>query len=370
MYFLIEKPSKPKPLTGKQAAFHLFTHIKLSKMNNLTIKKLRHGALMLLAAMMLACKAPVAAQTVPDSELEAILLADPAMLYHKGLYYLYGTGGTKLSNQGFVVYTSRDGKVWEGPKGVKNGYALHKGDAFGDNQFWAPQVFHFKNKFYMAYAANENIAIAQSDSPLGPFTQQEKIALPAPVKQIDPFVFIDADGTKYLYHVQVANGGNRMFVAELKDDFSGIKTETLRPCIEASEKWENTESAKWSVTEGPTVFKHKGYYYFVYSANDFRSPDYAVGYAVSKSPYGPWEKYTGNPILSRHQLGHNGSGHGDFVQDKQGNWRYVFHTHQSNTTVSPRKTAVIQARFSKGAAGKPDKIRMDEKSFYFLKAKK
>jgi xylan 1,4-beta-xylosidase len=340
---------------------------------SLTIKQFnpfafwRAGAVVVLAAMMLACKAPVTAQALPGSDLGNILLADPAMLYHKGVYYLYGTGGTNLSNQGFVVYTSRDKKIWEGPKGVHKGYALRKGDAFGDSKFWAPQVFRYKNKFYMAYAADESIAIAQSDSPLGPFTQQEKKPLAAPVKQIDPFVFIDADGTIYLYHVRVANGGNRMFVAELKEDFSGIKTETLRLCIEATEKWENTENAKWSVTEGPTVFKHKGFYYFVYSANDFRSPDYAVGYAVSKSPNGPWEKYAGNPILSRRELGHNGTGHGDFVIGQQGKWDYVFHAHQSNTVVGPRKTALIQARLT---AGKPGKITMAANSFFLLKTKK
>ena len=48
----------------------------------------------------------------------------------------------------------------------------------------------------MAYVANENIAIAESKSPLGPFTQKIKQPLAAPVKQIDPFVFIDSDGKK------------------------------------------------------------------------------------------------------------------------------------------------------------------------------
>ena len=260
-------------------------------------------------------------------------------------------------------------KVWEGPKGVKNGYALSKGDAFGESNFWAPHVFYFKDKFYMAYAANESIAIAESDSPLGPFTQKEKKPFSSPVKQIDPYVFIDADGTRYLYHVQVGNGGNRLFVAELQDDFSGIKPETLRACIEATDTWENTANAKWPVTEGPTVIRHKGLYYFIYSANDFRNPDYAVGYAVSKSPLGPWEKHPANPILSRSTLGINGTGHGDFVQDKQGDLVYVFHTHQSQSTVGPRKTAVIKARFRKGPAGKPDVITMDKASFYFLKSK-
>lgn len=65
---------------------------------------------------------------------EAIHLADPTIFYHQGLYYLYGTNGAN-ANQGFTVYTSRDLKNWEGPKGFNNGYALRKGDAFGEQGF-------------------------------------------------------------------------------------------------------------------------------------------------------------------------------------------------------------------------------------------
>src|SRR5690606_36743644 len=168
-------------------------------------------------------------------------------------------------------------------------YALKKGDAFGDRGFWAPQVFFHESKFYMAYTANEHIAIATSDSPLGPFKQQEKNPVIPQEKNIDSFIFMDDDGKKYLYHVIVANGGNRIFVAEMKDDLSGIYPETVVKCIDAEDSWENIENAEWSVIEGPTVIKQGELYYLIYSANDFRSTNYAVGYAVSDSPTGPWK---------------------------------------------------------------------------------
>ncbi|HXH98843.1 MAG TPA: glycoside hydrolase family 43 protein [Sphingobacteriaceae bacterium] len=296
-------------------------------------------------------------------------LADPCILKHKGKYYLYGTSDNSM--EGFKVYVSKDMINWSSAAGVKNGYALHKDDSWGTKSFWAPQVFYYKRKFYMAYAANESIAIAQSDSPLGPFTQRAKKALAAPVKQIDPFVFIDDDGKKYLYHVRVANGGNRIFVAELTDDFSEIKSETLRECINATgETWENKERAAWSVAEGPTIIKNKGLYYLIYSTNHFKSIDYAVGYAVSKSPYGPWDKYASNPILSRTNIGSNGTGHGDFVKDKRGNLVYVFHTHYSDVSIGPRRTGVVKARFSADKTSGIDKLDIQEKSFYYLKIKK
>jgi xylan 1,4-beta-xylosidase len=291
------------------------------------------------------------------------MLADPHIYFHEGLYYLYGTA----SNEGFKVYASRDLKNWEGPVGANSGFALKKGDAFGNSRFWAPQVFSSNDKFYMAYAADEHIAIAVSKSPSGPFTQSSGTALRAPVKQIDPFVFFDDDGRKYLYHVRVANGGNRIFVAEMTDDLSGIKTETLKECISATEAWENRAKDKWSVAEGPTLLKHKGLYYLIYSANHFRSPDYAVGYAVSKSPFGPWEKYKGNPILSKKNIGVNGTGHGDLVTDAKGNMFYVFHTHHSDTVVGPRRTALVTISFApESDTTDIDGLKIDERSFRFL----
>ena len=291
-----------------------------------------------------------------------LYLADPSVFYHQGTYYLYGTG----ARDGFPVYTSANLKEWTRANG---GYALKQGDAFGTAQFWAPQVFQAGSRFYMAYAANEHLAIASGPAPYGPFTQPVKEALDAPVKQIDPFVFVDDDGKKYLYHVRLLNG-NRIFVAELNNDFSAIKPETLRECINAADGWENTAHSQWPVAEGPSVLKHKNLYYLFYSANDFRNPDYAVGYAVSSSPLGPWKKYSGNPVLSRQLVKQNGTGHGDFVQDAQQNLVYVFHTHYSDSVVSPRKTALIRMKFETVAGSAADQVVADPSSFYFVQPKR
>ncbi|MBL0737569.1 glycoside hydrolase family 43 protein [Flavobacterium sp. GN10] len=295
------------------------------------------------------------------SKEQPILLADPTIFYENGVYYLYGTTTGDFPNgEGFQVYTSSDLKKWKGPVGAQNGLALKKGDAYGTKGFWAPQVFKSNNKFYMIYTADENIAIASSDSPLGPFKNDSKTPMFNSGKQIDPFFFVDQDGKKYLYHVRLTNG-NRIFVAELKDDLSGIKEETLKECISGVLPWENTQNVSWPVTEGPTVLKHNDLYYMIYSANDFRNPDYAVGYATAKSPLGPWEKATESPIISKKDVGINGVGHGDVFYDKNGKMKYVLHTHFSNSGVSPRKAAIIDIDFE------GNKLRADAKSFVLLK---
>lgn len=293
-----------------------------------------------------------------NSDRRQIYLADPAIFHFKNTYYLYGTVEGQ-ANDGFKVYSSTNQKDWK-----DEGFALKKGESYGEKGFWAPQVFHYQNQFFMAYVANENIAIATSNSPLGPFKQSSLIPLSAPVKQIDPFVYFDENGRVYLYHVRLQNG-NRLFVAEMKPDLSGILEETLVECLHAENGWENTANSKWTVAEGPTILKKGDYYYLFYSANDFRNPDYAVGYAVSKSPLGPWVKYEGNPVLSKKDVNQNGPGHGDFYFDKKGNLNYVLHTHFSPTQVSKRKTANILFKFRKDG-NSFQKPTADFKSFQFL----
>lgn len=271
------------------------------------------------------------------------LLADPTIFEYNGTYYLYGTKGNKdIEGEGFLVYTSTDLKTWSGPAGVHDGYAFKKGDGYGTKGFWAPQIFERNGTFYMAYTADEHIAIAMADSPLGPFTNNGS-EIKADVKQIDPFVYFEGDKV-YLYHVRLENG-NRIFVAEMEADLSAIKPGTLKECITATEPWEDTEKVKWTVTEGPTVLKKNNTYYLIYSANDFRNKDYAVGYATATSPYGPWTKAADSPFISRQNINYPGTGHGDIFYDKNGTMYYVFHTHFSEEQVGPRKTGIIPIEF-------------------------
>lgn len=289
-----------------------------------------------------------------QSRKDTIRLADPTIFYEHNVYYLYGTGNPN----GFEVYTSSDLKTWK----RHDQLALEKGNSYGTKGFWAPQLFKYHNKYYMAYTADEHIAIATSNSLLGPFTQLVHQPISGNGKQIDPFIFKDPDGKLYLYHVRLDNG-NRIYVAKLKDDLSDIDQTTLKECIHAETGWENTEGSQWPVSEGPTVTKIGKLYYLFYSANDFRNINYAIGYATSASPLGPWMRYNGNPILSRENTGQNGSGHGDLFTEKDGMLYYVFHTHSSANTVGLRKTAVIGLSVSKQF---PAVISVRPESFRYL----
>src|SRR3954466_262334 len=75
-----------------------------------------------------------------------IYQADPTIFYDKGTYYLYGTN-ERNADSGFKVFISKDLLSWQLSRAY-NGWALTKGNAYGTKGFWAPQVFHYKDKYY------------------------------------------------------------------------------------------------------------------------------------------------------------------------------------------------------------------------------
>lgn len=278
---------------------------------------------------------------------QPVMLADPFVLKHEDKYYMYGTSGSS-PDVGIPVYESTDGKTWTGPAGKSGqGRALSKGESYGSTGFWAPEVFYKNGLFYMFYTANEHIAVATSTSPLGPFTQAQQQPL-HDVKEIDPHVFVDDNGKSYLYFVRFDNG-NKTYGAELNEDWKSIKENTLTTCITQTAEWEIVSGAQWPVTEAPAMLKHKNLYYIFYTANDFRSPAYNVGYATSSSPLGPFTKYAGNPIVPKTD-NIQGTGHNAFVMVGADLVMY-YHAHNSPTAVGPRRTLFSTASFEAGPDG-------------------
>ena len=282
--------------------------------------------------LMLLCVVAVSMTALGKETVSDVLpIADPYILFYNDTYYAYGTSRA----DGFEVYSSKDLKSWERSSRL----ALSKEDSYGDKWFWAPEVYYVE-KDKMFYSVEEHVCVATSDSPLGPFVQDEKKPI-REEKGIDTSVFFDEDGKAYLYFVRFTNG-NVIWCAELKDNLKEIKEETLTQCIEAVEPWEMVFG---KVAEGPSILKRDGLYYLLYSANDFRSQDYAVGYATSDSPFGPWKKNSKNPLLHRvDEL--VGTGHGAPFADKDGNLRYIFHAHKSQTEVNQRNSYIVDMSLS------------------------
>ena len=280
--------------------------------------------------------------------------ADPFVLSYEGKYYMYCTtensdllvgandfGTATAEGDGIYVYVSEDMKNW-----TNHGYALKKGDSIGEKWFWAPEVLEYRGRFYMVYAAEEHIAIASSSHPLGPFKQETKRWLREGMA-IDGSLFVDDDGGVYLYYVRL-DGQNRIYVAKMKDDLSAIEKEYPDCLISAETPWETLDCL---IAEGPFVLKHNGLYYLTYSCNHTRCIDYAVGYAVSSSPIGPFKKFEGNPIMKKNgKL--LGVGHHSFIRTEDGTLFCAYHCHNIHSdNFKPRMFCLNTAEFVEGKDG-------------------
>lgn len=288
-----------------------------------------------------------------------ILLSDPTIFEEDGKYYLYGTssGGLHKTNKGFHVFKSDDLNNWK-----PHGYALRYGDAYGEKGFWAPHVLKNNDTYIMVYTADENIAIAFSKSATGPFKNEMKTYFKTKEKQIDPFLFFE-NGKYFLFSGKRLNDGNQIFVSELTENLNSIKEGKSYKCLLTSQAWEDQDDFKTKNVQGASVIKIDGTYFMFYSANNFRSKKYAIGYATSLRPEGPWKKYKNNPIIDFTKINKNGPGHGDIFFDKQeSKFKYVFHTHFSEDKVRPRKTGMVNLSFDR----KSNKFSIDANSFRYL----
>ncbi len=262
----------------------------------------------LLALINLVALDSTAAETYTNPVIDEIGPADPTIVQFEGVYYMYPTG----DNVSYHVYTSTDLVHWTkgkrvfqpGPKGV-----------------WAPDVFHDPKdgKFYLYYTVSENIGVAVADRPDGTFVDQA----PLYENAIDAHMFCDVDGQYYLYYVQFP--GFRIHVQKMETPLKkhGNPIEIIHP----TEPWEKISG---HVTEGPWMLKHQGTYYLLYSGTGANSLNYAIGYATSKSPTGPFIKHPGNPIVQRNDDAF-GPGHGCVVKDGAGKLWSVYHQQKDDT---------------------------------------
>src|SRR4051794_25769066 len=105
----------------------------------------------------------------------------------------------------------------------------------------------------------------------------------------------------------------------------------------AKQAWENADVNDYALPggekkdrrweEGSTTWRHSnGLYYLTYSANNWETPQYGVGYAVADNPLGPFRKSPTNPVLSQNaSIGMYSTGHGAIATSPDGRELYYVH---------------------------------------------
>jgi beta-xylosidase len=267
-----------------------------------------------------------------------IRMGDPFVLRHGRTYYLLGTTSTQ---EGFQYFTSMDLVHWK-----PGGWAWRKtADSWAEDLFWAPELIHYRGRFYMTYSGRVRgartwhmlTALAVSDKPEGPYRDLYAPWFDAGYSAIDAHIFVDS-GKPYLYF---SRNGSRdgysygaIYGVALSRDLSHLLGDPIK-LLEAGQPWERIDWESNRCNEGPAVLKHKGRYYMTYSANNTGAAGYGVGYAVADRPLGPWRKSADNPVLaSRLDIGVSSPGHNSITTSPDGRERFiVYHSH-----ADPRNT--------------------------------
>lgn len=252
-----------------------------------------------------------------------IKTADPsAHVWEDGKIYVYTSHDIECQTDFFMkdwhVFSSEDLINW-----TDHGAILSVGDlSWADNYAWAPDCAYKNGKYYFCFPAGngvkdrvvrENttkwmgIGIAVSDSPTGPFVDHIGGPLWKEPYANDPCLFIDDDGTPYLYVHAITGGvyGEKYDyrVIKLSEDLKSVEGDFIKMDMGGYEP----------KMEGPWVFKRNDKYYYTMPENNTN-----LTYYMSDSPIGPWE-YKGE-IMGKE----NGNNHQSIVEYK-GQWILFYH---------------------------------------------
>ncbi|WP_346857782.1 family 43 glycosylhydrolase [uncultured Draconibacterium sp.] len=251
------------------------------------------------------------------------MYADPDILYAEktGKYYIYPTsdGFHNWGGYYFKTFSSENLIDWK-----DEGIILNlRGDVlWANDNAWAPCIIEKKingeYKYFFYFCGKQKIGVAVADNPEGPFVDSGKPLInwkPDGIKggqEIDPDVFTDPKtGKSYLYW-----GNGYMAGVELNDDMTSLKMNTLK-----------VMTPDQTFREGVYVIYRNDTYYFMWSEDDTRSPNYKVRYATSKSPLGELTIPENNIVIQRDDAQEiMATGHNSAIQvPGKDEWYLVYH---------------------------------------------
>jgi beta-xylosidase len=218
---------------------------------------------------------------------------------------------------------------------------------------WAPSVTEKNGKYYLFFGANDiqsddeagGIGVAVAERPEGPY--RDHIGKPLidrfhnGAQPIDQFAFRDADGQYWLIY----GGWGHCNIARLNDDFTAIDSLPDGSLFR--------EITPEGYVEGPLMFIREGRYYFMWSEGGWTGPDYSVAYAISDSPFGPFERV--GRILQQDPAIGTGAGHHSVIRRPDSDeWYIVYHRRPpEETDRNSRIVCIDRMEFDENGKIKP-----------------
>lgn len=224
---------------------------------------------------------------------------------------------------------------------------------------WAPAILEHKGKYYLFFGGNDiqsdeqygGIGVAVADRPEGPYRDLlgkpliDRIVNGA--QPIDQFVFRDDDGSLYMYY----GGWHHCNMVRLADD--------LRSIIPFDDGEMFKEVTPENYVEGPFLFKRDGKYYFMWSEGGWGGPDYSVAYAIADSPFGPFERI--GKILQQDPAVATGAGHHSVIRvPGRDEYYIVYHRRPlGDDDMNHRQTCIDRMTFDENGLIRPVKITFE-----------
>jgi beta-xylosidase len=285
--------------------------------------------------------------------------ADPFVLANEGEYWAYATGAAGTNLQ---VAQSRDLATWS-----RVGDALPRLPTWakaGPGLTWAPSVLRRGGAYVLYYTTRDArsgfqcISRATSDAPAGPFVDASTQPLVCQVDgatslcgSIDPSPFVGDDGRAYLLWKSDENApacrrAPRIWAQALTDDGLAL-TGSETALLAMDRAWETP------IVEGPSMVKEGGAYFLFYSASDWESARYAIGYATCDGPTGPCAKITRDAPFVKSAGDVLGPGGQEIFRDVNGRAWMAFHAwtapHASYAAGGARSLRIAPLGFVAGA---------------------
>ncbi|WP_091228529.1 glycoside hydrolase family 43 protein [Microbacterium sp. 3J1] len=279
--------------------------------------------------------------------------ADPFVLrLAGGGYAAYGTNPESTSAEAaFEVLLSDDLATWRSA-----GLALRRMAPETGDEYWAPEVCVRDGAWWMYYSVGHGIRghhlrVARAEHPTGPFVDLGVNLTPDESFAIDPHPFQDDDGQWYLYFARdvldAERAGTHLAVACLPEP---ARLEGSRSVLEPYADWQIYERDRpmyggihdWHTLEGPSVVRRHDRYWMTFSGGAWTGPGYAVSWASSPTPLGPWTPAPASaPALLESGPSLMGPGHNSLVVGPDGRDRIAFHAWNADLTARQMHIAVI-----------------------------
>lgn len=264
---------------------------------------------------------------------------DPTVIQIGNEYYASATSNEWAPL--FPIYKSKDLLEWElinyvFPEGAPN---------WAKNNFWAPELAYdeAQGKIYVYYTARDkqsnrlSVAVASSSSPTGIFEDHGPLVAQE-YGSIDAFEVRDDDGKIYVLWKEDGNSKGLPTPLWAQE----VNEQRTRLLGEPVELFRNDQSWERNLVEGVSVFKENGYFYATYSAGACcdKECNYQTGVARAKKLLGPWEKFSGNPILVDNE-DWKCAGHGTVVK-KDGDYFMLYHAYNSEGSIYVGREGVLE----------------------------